>query len=165
MKVIALAGILVGALVSAPTVCAANDVAGRASVIDGDTIEIRGIRIRLEGIDAPESAQWCMDGAGRDYRCGRRAAFHLDDMLRGKVVTCHQKTTDRYGRAISECFFEKSGFGTVNINATMVVDGHALAYRRYSRAYISQEDKARRLKRGMWQGSFTPPWDWRKQNR
>lgn len=165
MRVFALAGILVGALASAPTAYAADELAGRASVIDGDTIEIRRTRIRLEGIDAPESSQWCVDAGGQEYRCGRRAAFNLHDMLSGKVVTCNRKGVDRYKRVLSECFFKKSGVGTVNVNATMVVQGQALAYRRYSRQYVPQENEARRLKRGMWQGAFTAPWDWRKQNR
>ncbi|MBB4389894.1 hypothetical protein GGE61_006260 [Rhizobium leguminosarum] len=59
----------------------AEQFVGRASVIDGDTIEIAGQRIRLNGIDAPESWQACRDAAGRPYRCGKDAAFALDEFL------------------------------------------------------------------------------------
>lgn len=141
---------------------AATDIVGRASVIDGDTIEILGKRIRLSGIDAAESSQWCFDASGNEYRCGRDAAFRLDDMLKGKVVRCVEKDRDRYRRIVAECFFTHQTEGEVNINATMVIRGDAVAYRRYSKAYIAHEDKARALKRGMWQGEFQMPWDWRK---
>ncbi|MBP2534097.1 thermonuclease family protein [Agrobacterium tumefaciens] len=59
----------------------AADITGRASVIDGDTIEIQGQRIRLHGIDAPESAQVCNRANGKPYRCGREAAFAMDSSL------------------------------------------------------------------------------------
>ncbi len=144
---------------------AASDVVGRASVIDGDTIEIQGTRIRLSGIDAAESSQWCFNSSGVEYRCGRDAAFRLDDMLMGKVVRCVEKDRDRYSRIVAECFFTHPTEGEVNINATMVIRGDAVAYRKYSKAYITHEDKARSLKRGLWQGAFQMPWDWRKANR
>ncbi|MEL7464870.1 MAG: thermonuclease family protein [Pseudomonadota bacterium] len=139
-------------------------LAGRASVIDGDTIEIQGERIRLHGIDAPESSQWCEDGAGDRYRCGRDAAFYLDDILQGKTVECDGRTRDRYDRLIAVCFFA-SGGDWIDINATIVNAGHALAYRRYSTDYVSQEQAAEAAGRGMWQGPFEAPWDWRRANR
>lgn len=162
-----LAAILITGTVflSAGQAAAADDVVGRASVIDGDTIDIQNTRIRLSGIDAAESSQWCRDASGADYRCGRDAAFRLDDLLTGKVVRCVEKDRDRYRRIVAECFFNHPTEGEVNINATMVIRGDAVAYRKYSKAYVSQEDKARSLGRGMWQGEFQMPWDWRKANR
>ena len=76
---------------------------GRASVIDGDTIEIRGQRIRLFGIDAPESRQTCTDQKGATYRCGQRAAQALDYRISDGVVTCEPKNRDRYGRVVAVC--------------------------------------------------------------
>jgi endonuclease YncB( thermonuclease family) len=63
-----------------------SQVAGQASVIDADTLEVQGERVRLVGIDAPESAQWCEDCLGERYPCGRNASFVLDDLLSGKRV-------------------------------------------------------------------------------
>jgi endonuclease YncB( thermonuclease family) len=82
---------------------AAAPIIGRASVIDGDTIEIRGQRIRLFGIDAPESRQTCTDAQGAGYRCGQRAAQALDYRISESPVTCEPKDKDRYGRIVAVC--------------------------------------------------------------
>jgi endonuclease YncB( thermonuclease family) len=82
---------------------AVAEIAGRASVIDGDTIEIGGQRIRLHGIDAPESAQLC-DLNGHAYRCGQQAALALADKFGEKTVRCAEKDVDRYGRTVAVCF-------------------------------------------------------------
>ena len=137
---------------------------GRASVIDGDTIEIKGKRIRLHGIDAPESAQRCENAKQKSYRCGKDAAFFLDELLSGRVVSCDQRDMDRYKRVIGACTTINANGDLFDVNATMVRAGHALAYRRYSPDYIAHEDQARAEKRGIWAGSFMPPWDWRKHN-
>ncbi|WP_027894402.1 thermonuclease family protein [Calidithermus chliarophilus] len=50
-----------------------SSLAGRATVVDGDTLEIQGVRIRLWGVDAVESSQTCLDAQGKVYPCGRRA--------------------------------------------------------------------------------------------
>ncbi len=158
--------VALGIIIALPlNVAAKPEITGRASVIDGDTIEIQGTRIRFSGIDAAESSQWCQDGSGAEYRCGRDAAFRLDDMLKGRVVRCVEKDRDRYRRIVAECFFSHPTEGEVNVNATMVIRGDAVAYRKYSKAYITHEDKARLLKRGLWQGEFQMPWVWRKANR
>src|SRR5215203_2769290 len=81
----------------------AEIVTGRASVIDGDTIEIRGRRIRLFGIDAPEASQTCTTQAGEPYRCGQKAALVLDGRIGDGVVTCERKDLDRFGRLVASC--------------------------------------------------------------
>jgi endonuclease YncB( thermonuclease family) len=136
----------------------AQDIIGRASVIDGDTIEIRGERIRLAAIDAPESSQLCQDTSGRDYRCGQQAALALSDMIGAQNVSCRPDDRDRYGRTIATCFLRD-----LDLNGWMVEQGHALAYLQYGGArYSGAEAAARGEGRGMWAGTFVPPWDWRR---
>lgn len=137
----------------------AHTISGLASVIDGDTIEIHGIRIRLFGIDAPEGDQFCTV-KGKTSRCGQLAALALADEIANKVVSCQPKDRDHYGRLVAVCLV-----GDNDINAWMVANGWALAYRRYSHDYINEEAHASKSKIGIWQGEFIPPWDWRHDNR
>ena len=139
---------------SAPT------IQGTTSVIDGDTIEIRGERIRLDTIDAPESSQLCLDAAGKRYRCGQKSAFALADMIGRSVVSCQPKGRDRYKRVIATCFK-----GPINLNAWIVSQGWAVAFRKYGIDYIGEEDQARIARRGIWAGSFEMPWDWRARKK
>jgi endonuclease YncB( thermonuclease family) len=138
----------------------ATSIVGRASVIDGDTIEIRGQRIRRFGIDAPESRQTCTDQKGAAYRCGQKAAQALDYRISDGVVTCEPKDRDRYGRIVAVC----RAYGE-DLSAWMAGLGWALAYREYSRQYVPAEELARRRKAGMWGGQFVPPWQWRAERR
>ena len=60
-------------LVALTSVAHADDLKGKPRIVDGDTIEIGGTKIRLHGIDAPESKQTCQKADGSDYRCGEMA--------------------------------------------------------------------------------------------
>ncbi len=104
------------------------DMTGQASVIDGDTIEIHGQRIRLHGIDAPESGQLCCID-GKRWRCGEDAANVLADLIDRRPVTCQERDRDRYGRVVAVCRVAGEDLG-----AWLVGNGLALAYRRYSTA-------------------------------
>lgn len=132
-------------------------IQGQASIIDADTIEIHGERIRLEGIDAPESGQRCYSAANTLYRCGAAAANALDAWIGDATVTCRIDGTDRYKRLLGTC--EAKG---VNIQTWLVENGHALAYREYSTAYVAAEHSAAARKVGIWEGRFVNPADWRK---
>ena len=77
---------------------------GVASVVDGDTIEIRGQRIRLFGIDAPESSQLCERPTGARWRCGQQASFALADRIGRATVRCDPRDLDYYGRVVAVCF-------------------------------------------------------------
>ena len=134
-------------------------LSGSARVIDGDTLEIRGMRIRLHGIDAPESAQRCRD-AGRSWPCGREATRALSGRIAGRPVVCEERDRDRYGRSVAVC-----RAGGEDVNAWMATAGWAFAYRQYSRSYVAEERAAQAAGRGIWRGDVVPPWDWRKGKR
>ena len=127
---------------------------GPARVIDGDTIDVAGARIRLWGIDAPESRQTCQRG-GVDYACGREATAHLRVLLANAVVTCEARVRDRYGRTVALCRAE-----SIDIGAAMVRDGWALAFVRYSADYVAREQEARLAGRGMWRDVYVAV-EWR----
>jgi endonuclease YncB( thermonuclease family) len=133
--------------------------AGRASVIDGDTVEIHGKRIRLYGIDAVESGQHCQKH-GIHWRCGRDSAFALADKIGQRPITCSGDEFDRYKRLIARCSLDSEDLG-----GWMVENGWAVAFRRYSEVYVEQEARARERRVGLWSGEFQMPWDWRSSKR
>ena len=141
-----------------PTALHAELLQGRATAIDGDSLRLADTEIRLHGIDAPEGRQNCTV-EGKTWRCGRAAAETLAMLLQGKSIECEFEQRDSYGRAIATC--TRNG---LNINATMVEVGMALAYRRYSTRYVAEENTARLAGRGIWDTEFVPPWEWRQQN-
>ncbi len=132
---------------------------GSARIIDGDTLEVRGTRIRLHGIDAPESAQQCRS-QGQVWSCGREATRALARRIGSHPVACKERDRDRYGRVVAVC-----RVGGEDVNAWMVAEGWAFAYRQYSRRYLAEEMAAKAAKRGVWQGDVVPPWDWRRGKR
>ena len=136
-----------------------SSVIGVASVIDGDTIDIHGQRIRLHGIDAPESGQFC-EKDGNRYRCGQKSALALSDKIGRAIVRCEQYDIDRYKRMIAVC-----RLGKIDLNAWMVRQGWAIDYRRYSLDYIDDEKAARARKAGIWAGPFVEPSKWRRGKR
>jgi len=146
-------------LIAAPPLAAHAEITGSASVIDGDTIEIHGQRVRLFGIDAPETGQVCRAG-DKPWPCGQQAALALDKKIAGRPVSCTEKDRDRYGRIVAICFADK-----VNLNAWLAAEGWALAYRHYSMDYVRDEDVARAARKGIWRGTFVAPWDWRQGQR
>jgi endonuclease YncB( thermonuclease family) len=147
---------LVLALIATPALA---DVAGVVSVIDGDTLEIHGQRIRLHGIDAPESRQLCrLDG--KPWQCGKDAANALADKIARRPVTCDDLGRDRYKRIIARCTVAGE-----DLEKWMVLQGLALAYRRYSLDYVDDEADAQTARRGIWAGEFVKPWEWRRGKR
>jgi endonuclease YncB( thermonuclease family) len=136
-----------------------DTIVGKAWVIDGDTVVINNTHIRLEGIDAPESAQTCTDVGGSSWACGSRSTRELRNYIRDQALTCEQKALDRYRRTLAIC---KLPDGT-DINAWMVRQGWAIAYG-FAQTYQSEQNAAENAKRGMWAGAFMEPAQWRKLN-
>ena len=133
-------------------------IAGRAKVIDGDSLEVAGARIRLFGIDAPEAHQQCRDARGLDYPCGRAAARALA-ALAGARVSCTLLTHDRYERDVATCMANGRDLGDAMVRA-----GHALDYARHSGGrYAEAEREARAARRGIWAGTFEEPEAWRRR--
>jgi endonuclease YncB( thermonuclease family) len=147
------------AVLSLAPAASAADLIGRASVIDGDTIEVHGQRIRLFGIDAPEHDQLCEAG-GAQYRCGQQAALALSDQIASRPVECVPRDVDQYGRVVAACSVAGD-----DLNGWMVRNSWALAYRHYSTAYVGDEDAAHLAEAGIWRGTFDAPWDWRRGQR
>ncbi|MCD0168052.1 thermonuclease family protein [Deinococcus sp. 23YEL01] len=132
-------------------------VTGVPTVTDGDTLQIRGVKVRLFGIDAPESSQQCVR-AGKAYGCGREAAFALSDLVRNKTVTCARRDTDRYGRMVGVCTV-----GGTEINRWLVTQGWALPYLQYGGGVYSEAaSQAKAARKGVYAGRFQNPWDYRK---
>lgn len=132
-------------------------IRGAARVIDGDTIEIEGRRIRLEGIDAPEASQTCTRRFFLGtWRCGASAAKMLTDMVAGRQVACESHGNDKYGRMLAICFADGQ-----DINARMVRAGLAWAFVKYSSTYVAVEQEARAARRGIFATDNEPAWDYR----
>lgn len=125
-------------------------------MLDGDTIDLDGVRYRIHGIDAPETRQTCFRG-GKEWQCGLEASLVMKRLATGQV-RCQGIEQDRYGRTVAKCFA-----GDLDLGRELVRRGLALAYRRYSLDYVADEDHARLNRLGMWTGEFIAPWDWRRR--
>jgi endonuclease YncB( thermonuclease family) len=136
------------------------DFLSNVTVTDGDSLRRGSQRIRLYGIDAPELTQTCRDRSGDIYQCGEEARRFLRDLIGRREISCNVIQKDRYERDLARC-----RVGDMEINREMVQRGWAIAYRRDSIDYVLAEAVARRAKRGLWQGEFDWPEDFRAQQR
>ncbi len=144
-----------------------SEIFGYPKVVDGDTIYIKNYKIRLEGIDAPEMQQTCRKpflqiaffNFQKDYYCGKISKQKLSKKIGKQKIKCILNGKDRYKRFLAKCFK-----GKTNINRWMVRRGYAVAYKKYSKQYILDENLAKEEKLGLWEGSFLSPEKWRKLN-
>jgi len=155
-----LALILIVCLSGLPVLAQSQSWTDQASVIDGDTIDMRGMRFRLHGIDAPESRQLCQTRQGQSWRCGQKAALALADRIGRGHVTCRQTDMDRYGRVVAICSLNGE-----DLNRWMVRNGWALAYTKYAMDYTTNEKMAAIEGVGIWSGTFVRPSAWRRGDR
>ena len=112
-------------------------------VLDADTIVFNEEKIRLYGIDAPETNQYCY--VNREaWPCGKQATEYLKNLLKDvslSSLNCKISSKDRYSRSIGVCYLEDQ-----NINRNLVENGWALAYREYSKDFIHNEKLASKRK-------------------
>ena len=147
-----------------------TEIYGVPKIIDGDTVRISDKKIRLEGIDAPEIKQQCKKPFlkisatigfqfNKNYSCGVTSKKKLIDKIDNSKIKCISSLKDRYKRFLATCYKDK-----INLNKWMVRNGYALAYKRYSKDYVRDEEYAKENKLGVWEGSFILPEKWRKLN-
>ena len=140
---------------------------GVPRIIDGDSLEINDNKIRLLGIDAPEKKQICKKpyltisflNFYKNYECGIMVTKKLKKLINNKEIKCISENKDRYNRFLSICYLKKR-----DINSWLVKNGYAVAYVKYSKKYILEEEHAKKNKLGIWQGIFQYPEEWRKEN-
>lgn len=137
------------------------EIAGKPRIVDGNTIEIAGQRIRLYGVDAPDERQTC-NADGREWRCGQEAGFALARIIETHWTYCYERDRD-LRVVVAVCHL--SGPNGPDLSAAMVREGWALADRQYATDYVAAEDEARKARAGLWRGEFAAPWDWRQRNR
>lgn len=136
-----------------------SDAGGtRVHVMDGDSLRIGERIVRIEGIDAVELRQLCARADGTQWSCGLDARASLRDLVAGGGLACESHEEDRYGRAVSRC----ATAGTADLGAELVARGWALSGDgRGDGPYLEEEARARAGRRGIWQGRFDRPADWR----
>ena len=142
---------------------ASADVFGPADVVDGDTIKVNYERVRLHGIDTPESRQSCERADVTRWRCGKAATQALRRMVADQRVTCRDDGRGRglCGRLRAFCYLPD---GT-DLSGWLVRSGHGVAYWRHSKRYVPQEEAAKAEGIGIWQGRFVEPHRWRRGDR
>ena len=141
---------------------------GIPRVVDGDSLEINDNKIRLSGIDAPEKKQLCKKPFltvtfltfQKEYECGAMATERLKKFIKNRSIRCNSESKDRYDRFIATCYLKNK-----NINSWIVRNGYAVAYTRYSKKYVLDEEYAKKNKLGIWKGTFQKPEEWRKKAR
>lgn len=142
---------------------------GPAHVVDGDTLVVAGVTVRLKGVDAPESGQMCYASASggwlarprRPYDCGAVATRALTRHLRGRPVTCVGVSKDKYGRRLARCYARHWLRADVDVGVWLLDHGHAVMYGAATQAYREAELRAKRARVGVWGGSFEVPALWR----
>jgi endonuclease YncB( thermonuclease family) len=129
-------------------------VQGGSHVIDGDSLRVQGVEIRLKGVDAPEMRQVC-SRAGQAYRCGEVARRALEARIGDRPLVCRIEGRDRYARSLARCRVDGQDLG-----AWLVREGLAVGYRDYE----AEETAARGRSAGLWAGEFQRPSAWRHEH-
>ncbi len=137
-----------------------KDPTGAVEVVDGDTLLVGGQRVRLYGIDAPETGQYCATKHDQPFDCGRLSARALRLFLSGAKVRCKARGRLPDGGVLAQCFA-----GRNDLAHQMTVVGWAVAHPETGAAYRRGELAALATKEGLFKGKFIPPWEWRAGKR
>lgn len=129
-------------------------------VVDGDSLEMGGNRIRLLGIDAPEYLQYCFDKNNKKYDCGIKSREYLFSLTKSADFYCKSKEKDKYGRDLSICYADGK-----NVNKLMIKNGWAIPYRTKNPLYYTAQIEAKNNKNGIYQGKFISPELYRRLNK
>ena len=134
--------------------------ANNLRIIDGDTIELNGEKIRFSGIDTPETKpkQICtLDNI--EIFCGNLASIVLKEKIGNEIVSCEREPEkDFFGRTLGECFINDE-----SLSKFLVRNGYAFAFIKYSKKYVEDEKYAKENNLGLWVMKFEYPWDFRKK--
>jgi endonuclease YncB( thermonuclease family) len=133
--------------------------AAECIVSDGDTLTLRGTKYRLDGIDAPEFNQVCLDEKGQEWNCGLAARDALSKLIETCAVQCEDKGPDKVhrDRRIGICTFE-----SMELNKWLVREGWAVNFEPYAKGrFLRDQADAAKNRRGIWKGCFAAPTDWR----
>src|SRR6056297_1858575 len=149
--------VLLFALVLVPLAASPQDIVGAVRVVDGDTLDVGGTRVRLHGIDAPELGQRRTNADGVRWDCGTWAADEVRRRIGARSAHCDTVDTDRYGRTVATCSVAAQDVGKM-----LVSEGLALAYRKYSMAYDLDEKRAVISGRGLHAHRFDRPAEHRR---
>ena len=147
---------IVCVLFSSSNIYSQEVIQGKVNIIDGDTIHIGKNKIRLHAIDAPETKQKCIKN-NKEWNCGLQSTEFLLELIVSSKIQCITNGKDKYNRYIAICYLKK-----LDINKWMVSNGYAIAYKRYSKKYVADEEFAKQNKSGLWRGEFMNPEKWRR---
>jgi endonuclease YncB( thermonuclease family) len=151
MQGIVMIRLVLGCALLIPAPALAQTLSGRGEVVDGDSLSVGGISVRLFGIDAPEGKQTC-DRNGGKWACGEESASQLRALVGTKRLDCRRLVTDTYGRTVAVCWIDE-----LELNQAMVAGGWATAFRKYSDVYVADETRAKSAGLGIWSSTFELP--------
>lgn len=130
---------------------------GAFKVVDGDTLRLGDLQLRLMGFDAPELKQRCGEEAD-SWACGLAAKQALQSLVDRGNFHCEGGKLDKYQRLLVFCFADGRDVGEIMVASGMAVATQKILYQR-------QQMSARNEGVGLWSGPFERPVDWRKLNR
>ncbi|MBL9065711.1 MAG: thermonuclease family protein [Sphingopyxis sp.] len=141
-----------------PLSASAQDISGSGRAMDGDSLDMAGIVVRLHGVDAPELNQICAR-EGQSWACGKEASARLAQLVNGAELRCEQHDVDNYDRIVASCTARQ-----VDLGQAMVEAGLAVALPQFSDRYVGAEARAKAMKLGIWNSDFQQPADYRSAN-